>query len=694
MADVHGSERRDNRLATEVSPYLRQHAHNPVDWYPWGDEAIATARREDKPILLSIGYSACHWCHVMAHESFDDPRTARLMNERFVNVKVDREERPDLDQVYQITVQLMGRSGGWPLTVFLTPELRPFFAGTYFPPVDRYGMPGFRKVLASVADTYRNRREDVERSASEITDAIAEITEARGEPEDPPPDLLEQAAARMTPRFDEAHGGFGERPKFPNTMALDVMLRAWWRHGGGASLERVHQALGAMREGGIWDHLGGGFHRYSTDERWLVPHFEKMLYDNALLARLYLDAWRATGEERWAETVRELTRYLTREMRAEEGGFYSAQDADSEGEEGRFFVWTPEQLEEVLAPDEARAASLYFGVAPGGNFEDTGATVLHVSRPASAVAREMGVGEEEVLSLLASARAKLFAARAERARPFRDEKVIAGWNGLAIGAMAEAGAALGEPDLVRLAHESLGFVRRELWRDGRLLRIYKDGQARIDAFLEDHGALACAAVDVYEATMDDAALDFARALVEVTIERFWDGARGGFYFAPDGAPDLIVRAKDAFDNAVPSGASSTTHALLRLHALGGEERYLEHAEATIRSLAGQALAQPLGFGHLLGAMDRYVHGPTQIVVVAAPGDPDGEALLDAARRAYVPNRALARVAPDTPAGAGGVAAILGGRRQKDGRATAYVCRDRACGLPLTDPADLGAALGR
>jgi uncharacterized protein YyaL (SSP411 family) len=403
----------ENRLIHELSPYLRQHAHNPVDWYPWGEAALARARDEDKPILLSIGYSACHWCHVMERESFDDADTAALMNRLFVCIKVDREERPDLDQIYQLVVQIMRRSGGWPLTVFLTPKLEPFFGGTYFPPVERYGMPSFRTVLNAVADAYRQRRSEVESSAAELTRAIGEVTRARAAPADPPPDVAVQAAAKLATKIDERHGGFGDRPKFPNTMSLDVLLRAHARGAAGA-LEHVTKALDAMHEGGLYDQLGGGFHRYSTDERWLVPHFEKMLYDNALLVRTYTDAWRATGHERYARVVRDTLGYVEREMRSPEGLFYSTQDADSEGEEGKFFVWTPAELEAALDPDEARAAALHWGVSEGGNFEDTGASVLHVNRPPRAVAAQLSLDEARVEELLESARGKLFRAREAR----------------------------------------------------------------------------------------------------------------------------------------------------------------------------------------------------------------------------------------------------------------------------------------
>ncbi len=677
-----------NRLIHELSPYLQQHAQNPVDWYPWGDEALSRAKREDKPLLVSIGYSACHWCHVMERESFDDPETAALMNRLFVNVKVDREERPDLDQIYQLVVQLMRRSGGWPLTVFLTPSLQPFFGGTYFPPVERYGMPSFRTVLNAVAEAYGERRSEVEKSAAQLTQAITQVTTSRADPADPPPDVTLKAAARLAARFDQAHGGFGDRPKFPNTMSLEVLLRAHHRGGAGA-LERVTQTLDAMREGGIHDQLGGGFHRYSTDARWLVPHFEKMLYDNALIARLYVDTWRATGEARFADTARDALSYAMREMRAPEALFYATQDADSEGEEGRFFVWTPAQLEEALDPDEARAAALYFGVSEAGSFEDTGASVLHVNRPLAAVAAQLSMSEDQASALVERAREKLFRAREQREKPFRDEKIITSWNGLVISAFAVAGGALGEARFVDVAREALDAAKRILVSDAGLARIAKDGQARGDGFLQDYADLANAAIDVHEATLDPAALAFAEEWVREADRRFWDEDEGGYFFAL-GADDLLVRAKDIYDNAVPSATSSMVHALLRLHAYTGAPELLEHAERTLRGLTAQAMENPFGFGRLIAALDLYANGPVEILVVAEDGDPDADALLAAARRCHVPDLVLARVRPGTETGRGvGAGAPRG---TVDGRATAYVCRDRTCSPPVTRPEALAELL--
>jgi uncharacterized protein YyaL (SSP411 family) len=671
-----------NRLAAESSPYLRQHAHNPVEWYPWGDEALARAREEDRPILLSIGYSACHWCHVMERESFDDPAIAGVMNELFVNVKVDREERPDLDQIYQLVVQMMGRSGGWPLTVFLTPDKKPFFAGTYFPPVERYGMPSFETVLRAVREAWDARRDEVERTAGELTSDIARVTSARAAPDDVPRDVARIAARKLSQRFDEAHGGFGDRPKFPSTMSLDVLLRAA-HDGDDAMRARVRKALDAMRDGGIHDHLGGGFHRYSTDERWLVPHFEKMLYDNALLLRLYAEAYRADGLARDARTIREIAAWVEREMRDAEGAFYATQDADSEGEEGKFFVWRPEELDASLAPEESAVAKLAWGVSEAGNFERSGATVLHANRGMDVVARQLGVDDGVASARLESARAKLFAARERRPRPFRDEKVIATWNGLMIGALADAGAALGDARLVGMARQALDTVARRLWDGERLLRIWMDGHARIGAFLEDHADLAGAAIDVHDASGDRDALALARALVDAALARFWDDDEASFRFAPADATDLIAHTRDAYDHAVPSGTSSMAHALLRLAAHTGDERYERVAERTLRAHVKSALDQPAGFGHLIAAMDRHARGATEIVVVAPEGDAAGEALLAVARAAWVPSRVLARV--DPAGGDEGLAARLGGRRAVGGAATAYVCRARTCGVGITDP---------
>jgi uncharacterized protein len=676
-----------NRLATSLSPYLRQHAENPVDWYPWGDEALARAKGEVKPILLSIGYSACHWCHVMEHESFSDPGTAAVMNELYVSIKVDREERPDLDQIYQAVVQLTGRSGGWPLTVFLTPDKAPFYAGTYFPPVERYGMPSFQTVLRAVHDAWVNRRGEVLASASEISKSVAEVLDGGTEPSPIAPDFLETATRQLARRFDDEHGGFGTRPKFPNTMALELFLRMHAHSGDAKSLERVETALDEMRAGGIYDQIGGGFHRYSTDERWLVPHFEKMLYDNALLVRLYADGYRVTRDERYRDTVRETVEYMERELVDPRGGFYSSQDADSEGEEGKFFVWTPEEIDAVLGSELGAIARAYFGVVPGGNFEETGASVLHLNRSPRAVAEQVGKTQEEIVARLPEIRRALFDARERRVKPFRDEKIIAAWNGLAIGALAEAALAFDERRWLEIAVRALGFVREKLWTGGTLRRIALGDEVTGDGYLEDYANVACAALDVYEATQDTAHIAFARALVDRAIELFADDDKGGFYFAPV-RDDLIVRVKDAYDNAVPSGTSAMAHALLRLFAATGESAYEARAAKALEGLAKSATAQPFGFGHLLGAMDRLLAGSTEIAIVAAPDDAPARELLRSVASRYVPNRWLAVVDPSATE----KPAFLADRTQVGGAATAYVCTGRVCSAPVTTTTDLEALL--
>jgi uncharacterized protein YyaL (SSP411 family) len=634
-----------NRLLAESSPYLRQHAHNPVDWYPWGEEAFSRSRELNKPICLSIGYSACHWCHVMERESFEDAQTAAIMNEHFVNIKVDREERPDVDHVYQLVVQLMGRSGGWPLTVFLTPDLKPFFGGTYFPPVERYGMPSFQTLLHGIHDAYVNRRSDVDDSARDITAAIAKITGPSTESADAPADFLATVAQKLDRRIDTLHGGFGQSPKFPNTMNHDVLLRAARETGNETLGESVFHSLRAMRAGGIYDQIGGGFHRYSTDTEWLVPHFEKMLYDNALLARLYVDAWRINKAEVYRATARDTLRYVMREMRSPEGAFYSTQDADSEGHEGRFFVWTQAELRETLGESDGRIAAMFFGVTERANFEH-GASILTRHRSFDDVAKEIGASAEHVEQVIDRATKALFDAREKRIKPFLDEKVIASWNGLMIGAFAEAGGAFDEVEFLDVAKQALAFARSKLWHAGGLRRIYKDGVAKIDAFLDDYADLANAALDVYENTADASSLGFASELVAAALARFWDESENTLFYSHKDAADLLVRVTDPYDSAVPSGISSMCHALLRLSVFNGDTSLVAKAESTLQKLTTQALDNPFGFGNLLSALSRYREGATEVVIVGNPRDADVRTLCAEVRASYVPNRALVIVPPD------------------------------------------------
>ncbi|XYI01280.1 thioredoxin domain-containing protein [Sorangium sp. So ce1128] len=711
-----------NRLASEPSPYLLQHAHNPVEWYPWGAEALDLARREDRPILLSIGYAACHWCHVMERESFEDEAIARHMNELFVNIKVDREERPDLDHIYQLVVQLMGRSGGWPLTVFLTPDQRPFFAGTYFPPKDKFGMPGFPKVLDAVADAYRNRRAEVELQAQEITEAIertqrapARAAGAAGAGEPASSDLLRRASRQLLARFDNRHGGIGSRPKFPNTMSLDVLLRRGVLEGDRVAADSVELALDRMRDGGIWDHLRGGFHRYSTDERWLVPHFEKMLYDNALLLRLYADGFRAFKKPIYAETARELVGYLFAEMRDPEGGFYASQDADSEGSEGKFFVWTLDQLRAAVGEDQIAydMARLVFGITEEGNFEHTGATVLsqHRTVEQAAAVLDSGAGGGSAAHLgrcreaLARARARMLAAREERPRPARDDKVLASWNGLLIGALADAGRALDEPAWVDAAARAFAVFERKLMRGGRVGRYLKDG-APVGAkaeragagagdmrpgFLDDQAYLGNAALDLYEATSEPRYVGVARAIADAMIAHHWDEAAPGFFFTPDDGDALIARTQDIYDQAVPSAVSMAALLCLRLSEIA-DERYLAPAEKQLEALAPTALENPFGLGQTVCVLDRLARGSVTVVVV---GEASSAATGDLAReafQAYLPARAVVVVDPARPESAAAVKIVAEGKPARPGSAVAYVCRGRACSAPVMEPAELMALL--
>jgi uncharacterized protein len=696
------TERAANRLAREASPYLLQHARNPVDWYPWGDEALEAARRHDKPILLSIGYSACHWCHVMERESFEDDAIARQMNAGFICIKVDREERPDLDQIYQLVVQLMGRSGGWPLTVFLTPDQKPFFGGTYFPPADKYGMPGFPKILEAISAAYVTRRAEVSSQADEITTAIARVTETEapgGATHTLGPDLLARASTKLVARFDDVHGGFGSRPKFPSTMALEVLLR---RGALGApekddrAVARVVFALDRMRAGGIYDQIGGGFHRYSTDEAWGVPHFEKMLYDNALLLRLYVDGWRVTREHRFAKTAREIAAYVAREMTSPEGGFYATQDADSEGEEGKFFVWDPAEVRACLGEDDeaARAALLRWGIADSGNFEDTGKTVLAEAKSVADVAVQLAIGPSQVEAALARAQAKMFAAREKRVKPFRDEKILASWNGLMIGALADAGAALGDGEMVAQAARAFAFVEGKLLEERggelRVRRHAKDGVAKGDGFLDDHAFVADAALDLFAATGDARYVKLARALGTTIGSQFWDPIQKGFFFTPNDGEALIHRAKDPFDHAVPSGTSIACRVLLRLGAIA-DASYAKLATVQLEGLAAAAVENPFGFGQVLCELDRLVRGSVDVVIAGSPDDAAARALLGVAARGYLPNRNIAWVGDEEARTA--CAAIAEGKTAgPGGSARAYVCRGRTCSLPIDAPEELAKLL--
>ncbi len=656
-----------NRLARETSPYLLQHSSNPVDWLPWGEEALGRARDEDRPILLSVGYSACHWCHVMERESFEDPETAAFMNEHFVNVKVDREERPDVDAIYMEAVQAFSGQGGWPMTVFLDPDGVPFYGGTYFPPDEGRGMPSFRMVMEAVVEAFAGKREEIRERAAETRERLGAIGRVEPAGEGPGAELLDGAVERLLAAADPVNGGFGGAPKFPPASALELLLA----RGQGPGLEVVERTLDAMMAGGIYDQVGGGFCRYSVDAAWLVPHFEKMLYDNALLARAYLHGHQALGHERYRRVCEETLDWILREMRGPEGGFYSALDADSEGIEGRFYVWTPAQLEQVLGGEAAAIAELY-GVTEQGNFE--GASVLHLAAGADG-AEPAG---------LAGARRALLEAREERVRPSLDDKRIASWNALAIAALADAGGALGRDEYLEAARDCAELVLERM-RDGegRLRRTYKDGEARLNAYLEDHAFLLEALLTLYEATFEQRWYEEAEALAETTIARFGDPERGGFFSTSSDHEQLIARRKEIGDHPIPSGNSSAALGLLRLNALSGERSYEEWAEGALRLFGAPAARHPEAFAHMLRALDFRL-APT--VEVALVGERLGE-LADAVRAGLRPHLVLA----GGPEGSA-TPPLLAERPAPGGRATAYVCERFACREPVGEVNELLALL--
>ena len=681
-----------NRLIHETSPYLLQHAHNPVDWYAWGEEALTRSNEEDKPILLSIGYSACHWCHVMERESFEDDAIADLMNANFVNIKVDREERPDLDAVYMEAVQMLTGSGGWPMTVFLTPEGKPFYGGTYFPPVDRMNMPGFPRILLAVTEAYRTNRGEVERVTGQLTEQMGrsgQIPQGGGLLS---ADILHEAYSRLAANFDYQNGGFGAAPKFPQPMTPEFLLR-YHHHGyNPRALDLVELTLEKMAHGGMYDQLGGGFHRYSTDAFWLVPHFEKMLYDNALLARLYLHAWQLTGNDLYRRITEETLDYVLREMTDPMGGFYSAQDADSEGVEGKFFVWTPDEIREVLSEADGNLLGGFYGVTDAGNFE--GSNILNIPQPPEAFALEHGITEGELASLISRAKPLLLEAREKRVHPLLDDKVIASWNGLMLRAFAEAGAALKRPDYLAAASANATFIHDRMFADGRLLRTYREGQAKLQGYLEDYAFVADGYLALYEATFQRVWLDRSVQLADTMIELFWDEEVGGFYDTGAEHETLVTRPRDVFDNAQPCGGSVASEILLRLAIITGNEDYNLKGSRPLRSLSRLMTQAPGGAAYWLGVLDFYVSLPKEIAVIGGSEDPGTTALLDTVFGSYLPNKVLVGLDPEQeqPSQAEESIPLLENRGMIGGKPTAYVCQNYACQLPVTNSESLASQL--
>ncbi|HSM56687.1 MAG TPA: thioredoxin domain-containing protein [Candidatus Sulfomarinibacteraceae bacterium] len=670
-----------NRLAQESSPYLLQHADNPVDWYPWSDEALEKARAENKPILLSIGYAACHWCHVMAHESFEDDATAAIMNEHFVNVKVDREERPDLDSIYMSAVVAMTGQGGWPMTVFLTPDGHPFYGGTYYPPVPRFGMPSFRQVLESVARAWETQEDEIIENAGQVAAHLGQRLGLMGQDTDLQPAVFDHALQALRQSYDGVYGGWGDAPKFPQAMTIEFLLRMVVQRDGEGQEMAAH-TLEMMAGGGMYDHLGGGFARYSTDSKWLVPHFEKMLYDNALLARAYVHGWQVTGHERFREVVEETLDWVVGEMRHEDGGFYSSLDADSEGEEGKFYVWNPGQIREALPEDDARLFIAYYDVSEGGNWE--GKSILNTPRELADVAQELGMDPAEARERLESAREVLYDRRAARVWPGRDEKVLTAWNGLMMAAFAEAGRVLGRDDYVQVARDNARFLYGTLRSDdGRLLRTWKVGsEARYNGYLEDYAYLAEGLLTLYQTTFEEQWFAWAEELAQMMLDHFRDEQGGGFYDTSDDHEELIHRPKDVQDNAVPSGNAMAATVLLSLGLFTGKGHYWDVAQEAVAAMSGAMAQYPTGFAQWLTAATLVLGDPREVAIVGEPEDDDVQALLDVTYGSYRPLQVVAvgRNGDTVP--------LLRERTRLDDRATAYVCRQFVCQRPVAEPAAL------
>jgi hypothetical protein len=674
-----------NRLIHETSPYLLQHAHNPVDWYPWGSEALQKAKSEDKPIFLSIGYAACHWCHVMEHESFEDEATAKMLNANFVSIKVDREERPDLDSIYMDAVVAMTGQGGWPMSVFLTPDGAPFYGGTYFPNTRRYNIPAFTDVLRAITEAWKNRRGDLLQNSARLTDALKgdELLGRLASDDTLDVSILNEAVNQIQNSFDAVNGGWGGAPKFPQPMTIEFLLRVYLRTRDALARKMIVQTLNKMARGGMFDQLGGGFHRYSTDANWLVPHFEKMLYDNAQLARVYLHAWQVTQDDFYRRVTEQTLDYLIREMTHPRGGFFSSQDADSEGHEGKFYIWHLDEIRNIVGDDAALFFDAY-GVTERGNFE--GATILSLVRDVDVIAAMHKLSIAETQTRLESARQKLFTHRESRVKPARDEKVLTAWNGLMLAALAEAARVLKRADYLAVAERNATFLLRELRRaDGRLLRSWNAsrGDARLNAYLEDYANLAEGLLALYESTFDERWFSAARELADTMLAHF-DDERGGFFDTSDDHETLLTRPKSLDDNAVPSGNAMATTVLLKLAAFTGDQRYADAAVRALRTVQRALTAAPLGFAQWLSALDFLLAQPKEIAMVgSASGASD---LLKVVYDEYRPNQVVAVGQEDS------AIPLLRGRAMLNGKATAYVCKHFTCQLPVTEPADLAKQL--
>lgn len=675
-----------NRLSEETSPYLLQHANNPVDWYPWSQEAFELAKKQDKPIFLSVGYSTCHWCHVMAHESFENGQIAKIMNEYFVSIKVDGEERPDVDSIYMQAVQGMTGSGGWPLSVFLTPDGKPFYGGTYFPPKDSSGRPGFDNVLLTIANAWKNNRDQLINSASKISQLLSEksasskVKLSEG--------MFENAAGYLENTFDSKHGGFRIAPKFPQPSNLSMLLRFWRRKGDDKVLNMVTRTLDQMTKGGIYDHLGGGFHRYSTDAVWLIPHFEKMLYDQALLSKVYLEAYQVTGNKQYERIAREIFEYVLRDMTDTKGGFYSGEDADSEGKEGIFYLWDPQETIEILGKDTSEIFNEYYDVTKRGNFEHN-KSILHKNRSIEDLARKFKKKSEEIESILKKARAELFDVRAKRPRPHRDEKIITAWNGLMISSLSFGGAVLGEEKYSQAARKAADFVLTSLRKNGRLMRYHGKGRAVQLAVLNDYAFFITGLLDLYEETFDPELLSEAKSLSTQMIELFSDSENGGFFLTGNDGEKLLIRNKPDYDGAVPCGNSVAAAVLLKLGQLTMNQEFIRQGEETLNAFSSQLERSGINLTYMLTALDFFV-GPRQEIVIAGVRDSDDtKKMIKLVYERFLPNAVIILHEPGQAGKAiEKIVPFVKVQNMVDGRTTAYVCENFVCKRPVNDLKDL------
>jgi len=683
-----------NRLINETSPYLLQHAHNPVDWCPWGEEALTRAKRENKPILLSIGYSACHWCHVMEKESFENEEIAKIMNENFINIKVDREERPDLDEIYMNAVQLMTGSGGWPMTVFLTPDLLPFYAGTYFPPEERGGMPSFKRILLSIAEIYREKQKEVLESTEKIKEQLGRMTKLKSGDEELTFDLLHNAFQEISEKYDYENGGFSEAPKFPQPLVIEFLFRYYKTTKDKNTINMITFTLKKMAEGGIYDHLGGGFHRYSVDNKWLVPHFEKMLYDNAMLAKVYIQAYQITKNDFFKKIAFETLDYLLREMTDPEGGFYSASDADSEGEEGKFFVWSKDEIEKVLGKEKAKIICRYYNVSKVGNFEGD-KNILHTPFAIEDICKIEKLNTEEFKLLLKESKEKLFNVRNQRVKPGVDTKVITAWTSLAISSLAFAYQVFREERFLNSAEDAANFILLNMFEEGKLLRIYKDGKSKIGGFLEDYSFFISTLIDLYETTFRIKYLEDAINLTEKMVENSWDEEEGGFFFAPKDATNLISRSKNPYDNPIPSGNSVAVSLLFRLYRLTGNKDFIEKGEKTLKVFSMLMERVPSAFPNMLSTLDNYLRTPVDIVVVGEFLSEEIDEILKSIFSKFLPNKTIAFLDPINPDPEPlKFLPLLEGKKMVNGKPTVYICENFTCNAPITDMGELEKVLER